>query len=61
MSFSITVGGLPYKISKGEKPEDLRVHLRREVRVHRMIRQLVPALGVGRGIFLSYYYLEKQT
>ena len=38
-------GGLPNKIPKGEEPEDLGVHLRREVRVHRMIRQLVPALS----------------
>ena len=55
-------GGFPYKVSKGEWPEGPGVHLRREVRVHRMIRQLVPALpGVGQGIFLLEYYLEKQT
>ena len=45
MSFSITGGGLLYKISKGEQSEDLGVHLQREMRVHRMIRQLVPALS----------------
>ena len=45
MSFFITGGGLLYKISKGEQTEDLGVPFQRMMRVHRMIRQLVPALS----------------
>ena len=44
-SETITGGGLLYKISKGEQTEDLGVPFQRMMRVHRMIRQLVPALS----------------
>ena len=41
-SETTTGGGLSYKISKGEQTEDPGVYFQREMRVRRMIRQLVP-------------------